>query len=149
MTPPRLDPLSVQAKLALADRLLTDLDGVGAVDAERLERDRLLRHAVERILTQLVDLAVSVNSHLAAARLGAGPSSYRESFQLAAETGAVPAELAARLLASVGLRNVLVHEYAAVDLALVARAVELARTDYRSYVVSVARWLTDAGQDAG
>ena len=48
---------------------------------------------------------------------------------------------AARLAPSAGLRNVLVHEYAQVDLALVARGVELARQDYRSCVREVARSL--------
>lgn len=47
-------------------------------------------------------------------------------------------ELAARLMPSVGLRNVLVHEYAVVDLALVAAGVQLARTDYRAYVREIA-----------
>lgn len=147
MTPPALDAASVQAKLVLLDRLLADLDGAGEVSARRLEDDRFLRHGVERILTQLVDLAVSVNGHVAAARLGRGPSSYRESFALAADTGALTSDLAARLLPSVGLRNVLTHEYATVDLELVAAAVEPARTDYRAYVVSVARWLRDSGQE--
>ena len=52
-----------------------------------------------------------------------------------------PQDLAERLAPSAGLRNVLVHEYAQVDLALVARGVELARTDYRAYVREVARGL--------
>ncbi len=53
----------------------------------------------------------------------------------------MPQELAQRLAPSAGLRNVLVHEYAQVDLALVARGVELARSDSRAYVREVARAL--------
>ena len=65
----------------------------------------MTRHAVERILTQLVDLAVSVNGHVAAARLGRGPATYPESFRLAAEAGLLDAQLADQLAPSSGLRN--------------------------------------------
>lgn len=141
MTPPALDAAAVHAKLRSMRLLLDDLDGIGAVDAGALERDRMLRHAVERVLTQLVELAAAINSHVAAAAVGRGAATYRESFDLAVEAGALPADLAARLLPSVGLRNVLVHEYAEIDLALVARGVERARDDFRSYVRAVARFL--------
>ena len=143
MTPPLLDSAAVQAKLVLMVALLDDLDGVGPVDAAVLQRDRMLRHAVERVLTQLVDLAVSVNGHVAVAGGLAAPATYRASFAAAAATGALPAALAERLAPSAGLRNVLVHEYAAVDLGLVVRGVELARTDYRSCVRAVAGFLAE------
>jgi uncharacterized protein YutE (UPF0331/DUF86 family) len=123
--------------------LLDDLDAVGPVDAARLTEERMLRHAVERILTQLVELAAAVNGHIAVGRLGRAAATYRESFALAADAGALPEDLAERLAPSAGLRNVLVHEYAQVDLALVARGIELARRDYRSYVREVARFLPD------
>lgn len=139
MTPPVLDGALVHAKLRAMRELLDDLDATGPVDAARLTGDRMLKHAVERILTQLVELAVAVNGHVAVARLGRGATTYRESFLLAAQAGAVPQDLAERLAPSAGLRNVLVHEYAQVDLALVAQGVELARQDYRAYVTAVAR----------
>jgi uncharacterized protein YutE (UPF0331/DUF86 family) len=141
VTPPALDTALVHAKLRAMRELLDDLDAAGPVDTARLTGDRMLRHAVERILTQLVELAAAINGHLAVGRLGRGATTYRESFTLAAQAGVVPEDLAARLAPSAGLRNVLVHEYAQVDLALVARGVELARTDYRAYVREVARRL--------
>ncbi len=66
---------------------------------------------------------------------------YSGSFLMAARAGVLSQQLAEELAPSAGLRDVLVHEYAQVDLALVARGVELARSDYRSYVREVARSL--------
>ena len=63
MTPRPLEPAVVQARLRLMKDLLDDLASAGDVDADRLRSDRLLLRAVERILTQLVDLAVSVTAH--------------------------------------------------------------------------------------
>ena len=127
-------------RLGLMRELLADLDSVGEVDALRLRDDRLTRHAVERILTQLVDLAVSINSHVAVSA-GKTPSSYRESFHAAAAAGLINVDLAQRLAPSAGLRNVLTHDYVNIDLGLVAGAVTAARRDYGEYVTAVARTL--------
>ena len=65
-----LDRDTVVVRLGLMNDLLGDLESVGSVDAVRLRSDRMARHAVERILTQLVEFAVSINSHIAAAVSG-------------------------------------------------------------------------------
>lgn len=141
MTPRSVDADVVLMKLKLMQALLDDLETVPPVTAELLHDERMLRHGVERILTQLVELAAGINSHLAAARLGRGAASYVESFALAVRAGALTQELADRLAPSAGLRNVLVHEYVTVDLAQVAAGVPLALRDYRLYIRAVAESL--------
>jgi len=107
VTPSELDADVVQARLMAMRDLLTDLESVGSVTAADLHRDRILRHAVERILGQLVDLAAAINSHIAATTLDKAPADYRSSFDAAESAGIVPADLCQRLRRSVGLRNVL------------------------------------------
>lgn len=144
MTPAPVDHGMIAGKLRLMRGLLDDLEAVGEITADRLVQDRMLRHAVERVLTQLVDLAVSVNSHIASARLGRAPASYRESFGLAAQAGVIDTELAARLAPAAGLRNILVYEYTEVDLAQVAAAVPPALRDFSAYVAEVARAVSES-----
>lgn len=141
MTPSELDAAVVQARLRLMRDLLADLESIGSVTAADLHRDRILRHAVERILGQLVELAASINSHIAATTLDQAPADYRSSFDAAESVGVVPTELCQRLRRSVGLRNVLAHEYVRIDLGLVADAVPAAAQDYGDYVRLLARWL--------
>lgn len=141
MTPREFDGEVVQARLHLIEQLLDDLDAAGEVTAEKLTQDRMLRHAVERILSQVVDLAVSVNGHVAATMLRESPKDYRSSFGLAATAGVIDPGLADRLLPSVGMRNVLAHEYVDVDLDMVAAATRSASADYRAYVRSASAWL--------
>lgn len=121
--------------------LLERLHDVGPVDGARLAAEPLTALAVERILTLLVDLAFSCNSHVSVGRLARAPQTYAESFDLAAETGMLDRALAATLRPSAGLRNVLVHEYVTIDRERVAAAVPLALQDYREYVRQVARFL--------
>ena len=143
MSPRRLDPSVVHARLAMMRELLDDLSTVG--DPPDLHADRMIRHGVERILTQLVELAASVNEHVVGAQLARVATSYRQSFELAAECGLIDAELRDDILPSVGLRNILVHEYLEVDLRRVEIAVPLARRVYRRYVEQSAAYVARLG----
>lgn len=138
MTPPALDWRALQAKLRRIQDLLDQLRDIGPLDDGRLAAEPLTALAVERILTLLVDLAFACNSHVAVAQLGRAPDSYADSFDLAARTGMVTAPLARALRPSAGLRNVLVHEYVAVDRAVVVAAVPVALEQYGQYVRQVA-----------
>jgi uncharacterized protein YutE (UPF0331/DUF86 family) len=145
MTPRRLDPSIVQARLSVMRRLLDDLAGVGAAGQPPLAENRMLRYGIERILTQLVELAAAINEHVVGARLQRVATSYRESFELAEECGLIDKQLRDDLLPSVGMRNVLMHEYLEIDLRKVAVAVPLALSCYRRYVQQAAEFVSRAG----
>lgn len=143
MTPKDLSARTILARLTLMRELLDDLDMVGTPSAGDLQDDRLRRRALERILTQLVDLASDINQHAASTLSGDLASDYRETFDAAARLGMIPTSLAEKLKPSVGMRNALVHEYVTIDLDLVASAVPVARDQYGSYVRHVAQWLSE------
>ena len=90
MTPRVFQPQVVQAKLRLLQRLLQELEDLGQMTRDRPEAEPVVRLALERLLTQLVDVAVSVNTHVATAILSRAPASYHESFVLAAQSGVIP-----------------------------------------------------------
>lgn len=138
MTPPPLDIDACGEKLALLQDLLADLDRHSAPSGDDLRRDRDLRHVIERILTQLVDVAVGLNGMLLSTAAARRPTGYRDSFVLLGTTGLLPPELAQRLAPAAGMRNLLTHEYGSIDLDVVAGAVPIARRDFGAYVEVVA-----------
>lgn len=146
MTPREIDWRSVRAKLRRIRELLDQLVDLGPIDSAQLSAEPLTALALERILTLLVDLAFASNSHVAVGLLGRAPDTYAESFILAAEAGMIDTELATAPRPSVGMRNVLVHNYLAVDHNRVAVAVPIAVEQYGAYVRHVAAFLqTRAG----
>lgn len=147
MTPRRLDPAVIQERLREIQLLLADLVEVGEVDAERLRRERPTRHVVERVLSQIVELAGSINTHIVASLLGRSPASYADSFDEVARAGVLEWDLAAALRPSTGMRNVLVHDYLEVDHGKVSAAIPLALEQYGQYVRHVARWLRNHTAD--
>jgi uncharacterized protein YutE (UPF0331/DUF86 family) len=133
---------TVQRRLIAIRERLDELQQVGDVSADRLRADWLVRAAVERVLTQLVELAAQINTHIVTASGKVPPAEYRESFTAAAKLGALPADLAARIAPSAGLRNILVHQYLDADLDIVAASMRQAIADYSAYVREVATWLS-------
>ncbi|HEX2290061.1 MAG TPA: HepT-like ribonuclease domain-containing protein, partial [Pseudonocardiaceae bacterium] len=102
MTPRRLDPPVILKRLREIQLLLAGLVEIGEVDAERLRRERSTRHVVERVLSQIVELAGSINTHIVAALLGRSPESYADSFDEVARAGVLEWDLAAALRPSAG-----------------------------------------------
>lgn len=142
MTPRELSVSTVTAKLQHIVDLLDALDQIAARPAEEISGDPVLRLAIERVLTQLVELAASINAHMGAA-LGQvkATSTYRKSFGALGALGVLPEDLAARLADSAGMRNILVHNYADIDWPRVVTSIPMFRLDYRDYVQHVSRWL--------
>lgn len=150
MTPAReLDPDLVQQKLERMQRALAGLRRQQPVTAERLEADDDYAAIVERYLTQLVDLAVAVNAHIAATTGEAVPGDYQHTFDAAAGAGAIDDELARELRPSVGLRNVLIHAYEATDFDVVARAADEGAKHYEAYVGQVSAFAVRARETGG
>jgi len=128
-----LDPDVVRQRLAHIEELVAHLARHKDVTADELGSDIDLRHSALWILTQLVAVAASVNGHISAACLGRAAATYREGFALAADAGAVSAELLPSLFAAAGMRNVLVHEYGDIDLSRVAEAIPPAVTTFAAH----------------
>lgn len=120
--------------------LLDHLESLSIVDEQDLATIGV-RLQVERALTQIVNLAAEVNTHVAVMRLRRPPEDYRQGFDRMVEAGWLQRRTADGLKPSVGLRNVLTHEYTDINLAMVAAAVPMALTDYRAYVSEVAQAL--------
>lgn len=149
MTPRAPRPEVVQHRLRQMSDILDYLSELGDLTGAELEANTERRLAVERGLTQLVELAVKINSSVVTANRGLPPPDYHRSFTMAGEVGLVPGELGARLAPSAGLRNRLVHEYDTIDYGQVASAVRSAAVDYRQYVRAVAAYLRQQTADEG
>ena len=149
MTPPAPDPDVIGARLRLLRETLDDLAQLRGADAERLAAEHLTRAAAERLMQVAIDLAIDINGHLAVGLLGRAPATGRESFLLLAEGGVVDQATAERLAPSAGLRNVLVHRYTDIDLAVVAGAIARVLDDFAAYVTGVAGFLGRASGPGG
>ena len=130
------DGRAIRARLRRIRELLTWLADLGPIDPPRMFDEPAIALAVERILTLLVDLALACNTEVARA-----PTTYEESFDLAAQAGMITPALAAQLRPSAAMRNTLVHHCLDVDQAQVAMAVPRVPAQYGDYVAQVAAFV--------
>lgn len=143
MSPRDLSVDSITSRLALLRELLGALELIGEPTAAELRSDVVRRLALERLLTQLVDTAVSINHHVVTTVGSSLPTDKRSTFDEAARVGLISNELSGQLKPGVGMRNVLTHEYLSVDLDMVSAAAPAAAAQYAEYVRQVARWVRD------
>ncbi|MEE9278985.1 MAG: DUF86 domain-containing protein [Myxococcota bacterium] len=134
------DPELVAKKLALVETLIRELRELA--DPARIANDVREERFVEHTLQLAIQAALDAASHIVSDdRLGE-PKSNRELFDLLERDGWLDAPLCARLRDMAGFRNVLVHGYQDVDVAIVRDVVEHRLDDLLGFVEAVRRRLT-------
>ena len=93
------------------------------------------------LLQLLVDTAVDINAHFIVELTGTPPQDYYDSFIKVAQAGVLSVTLALSLAQSTGLRNRLVHQYEAIDHAIVHSAIAEAITQYTEYCRHITTFL--------
>jgi len=131
---------------ALVEKKLAAI--VSAVsDLRRLARLEVLRHDVreERFIAHTLQLAVQaaldVASHVVSDEALGEPQTNRQLFELLARGGWLDAEMADQLSRMAGFRNILVHGYGDIDLAVVEDIVRNRLDDLLRFVDVIARRL--------
>lgn len=112
-----------------------------AVTQDALERDRQLRWAVERGLQVAAEALFDTGAHILAAEFQETVDEYREIPGRLLGRGVISAATADRLKGLAGFRNVLVHDYAEVDLGRVVAGVDRLG-DFDAFVADVAAFLS-------
>lgn len=138
-----VDPESVTDRLARLAQLLAALERTRAQGLDAYLADADVRAAAERRLQLAIQVCIDIGAHLVS-ELDVEPASdYAGVFNSLASAGVIDAELAARLARATGQRNLLVHDYLAVDDRLVFAS--LARLDDLRSFAAAAQRLLDAG----
>ena len=134
----------VARRLRELDRRVAALQSiVAAHDRAAYGTDFALQAQVERHLQLAVQCAIDTATHIAAQDTAAVPEDYGDTFVILAREGVLDGELADRLRAAAGLRNVLVHGYVAIDHDLVWGS--LARLDdLRRFAAAVVAYVDAA-----
>lgn len=110
-------------------------------DPEKIASDVREERFVVHTLQLAIQSALDVAFHLLSDEGWGEPHSNREGFAILARKGVLEAPLADTLARMVGFRNVIVHGYEVVDLAIVRDVVEHRLGDLEAFAAVVDRWL--------
>jgi uncharacterized protein YutE (UPF0331/DUF86 family) len=84
-------------------------------------------------LQRAIEAAIDIAMHLCAVFKFGVPQSSREAFDLLEEKKVVSKELAKRLKAMVGFRNIAVHDYQAINLEILKNIIEKDLSDFLEF----------------
>jgi uncharacterized protein YutE (UPF0331/DUF86 family) len=125
----------LRKKLTIIEGLVSELRNIARID--RLEEDVRERRFVERSLQLAVQAAIDVALHVIADQRMGEPETNRAAFGLLHRHGWIRDEQLTGLQRMAGFRNVLVHGYAEVDLAIVRRIAERHLGDLLDFVAVI------------
>jgi uncharacterized protein YutE (UPF0331/DUF86 family) len=110
-----VDPVVVRRRLRALERYLRVLRQLRARGRDAFVNDEVVQDRVERNAELLAQSCADIALHIVSATGAAAPESYGDAIRSAAPIVGLPAELADRLVAATGLRNLLVHMYLDID----------------------------------
>ena len=134
----------VRKKLAVIIDNLKALEPIKGMSMADYIEDIYKRKAAERLLQELIEAAIDINTHIIVQIGNPAPDDYYESFIKLGELKVLGDGLAEKLAPSAGLRNRLVHEYDLLEHSLVLNAVKMAEELYPEYVKKVENYLSRA-----
>lgn len=132
----------VRRKLAIIVENLKTLEPIKNMTLEQYASDVYKRKATERLLQELIEAAIDINTHIIVQAHNTIVDDYYESFIKMGDLKVIPVELAKELAPSAGLRDVLVHEYDALNNSIVLEAVKVAGNIYPQYINSVENFIS-------
>ncbi len=131
----------IRRKMAVIIENLKALDAVKDTALEQYNNDIYRRKATERLLQELIEAAIDINTHMIVQSGSRVPDDYYESFVRAGQLKMISEDLAMKLAPSAGLRNRLVHEYDALENSIVLQAVSMATELYPQYIKAIEDYL--------
>ena len=122
-------------KLAFIETCVRELRELARVDL--IERDLREERFVEHTLQLAIQSALDAASHIVSDERLGEPERNRELFELLARAGIIRADLLPSLEGMAGFRNLLVHGYERVDLAIVRDVLERRLVDLEAFVAAI------------
>jgi uncharacterized protein YutE (UPF0331/DUF86 family) len=128
------------AKLSELDDRITRVRAHLPSSAEALNHDRDALDLIAFNLMLAVQVCVDLAGHLIADQGWPTARTLAEGFSTLNQRGVIDAPTAASLRSAVGLRNVVAHGYAGVDVERVYKAAKDGLVDLESFAQQIARW---------
>jgi uncharacterized protein YutE (UPF0331/DUF86 family) len=117
------------------------LEELRTTSREDLASDFKLRGAVERYLQVSIECIVNIGNEIIPSLKLQRSERYRDIPYILAEAKILPKTFAETIASMIGLRNLLVHDYASIDLDLVYEFLQTKLPNFEAFTKHIAKWL--------
>lgn len=134
---PLLNKDLLKIKLMELQQYLTELEPLITLDFKTYQSDYIKRHATEKLIELIVEIASDINRHFIEAYGREPASTYFDTFEEMGEIGILPKAIVSKLASTTGLRNRLVHRYEKIDHKAVHQTLNSFLRNYTQYFVLI------------
>lgn len=128
-------------KLAQLDQYVSEVSEYRDITVARYRADWKTQRIIERTLQLAIEVCVDIANHVIADRGLRIPRTYAEAFEVLAGAGLLDAALREAMVRMTHFRNVIVHQYAEVDPAIVVRILREHLDDFARFRNAVLAWV--------
>lgn len=132
-----MDKLILQEKLEALRNCIRRIEARRTATVNELRDDADRQDIIALNLTRAVQLCVDIATFLIADSNEPAPQTMGQAFESLAHLGIVTDSLAARMKAAVGFRNIAVHNYRAIDWAIVFAITHQGLDDFKSFARAI------------
>ena len=132
-----VDEHLIRERLRLLVEYIEDLQDVQGVSLAEFQENKVLRRFIERTLQLAIEACLDIGSHIIAAEGYREPQYNRDVVEILSEHGWLSQDVKNNLVGMVGFRNILVHDYAAIDPVIVFGVLERRLEDLESFARAI------------
>jgi uncharacterized protein YutE (UPF0331/DUF86 family) len=138
---PRVEEEIIKAKLAKMRQYLRYLEELRKASLEEFKRDFRLSGSAERYLQVAIESVIDIGNEIISSLQLRRPERYRDIPYILSEAEIIPRGFADSVASMISFRNLLVHDYASIDLDLVYSFLQTRLIDFESFLKHIVSWL--------
>lgn len=127
-------------KLKELEKYIKNLQKHEGVDKSELENNLDKMWAIERGLQLSIQVILDLGNHIISDE-GISVENYSEIFNELAKLNIIPVDYAARIKGMAGFRNILVHEYAEVDLDIILEVLNNNLDEFKKFATYIGNYI--------
>ncbi|MBI2354473.1 MAG: DUF86 domain-containing protein [Deltaproteobacteria bacterium] len=137
-----VDKALILRKLASLSDYLKQVAEFSSITVEEYRSDWKVQRIVERTLQMMIETCADVAGHVIADDGLRTPETYADTFRVLGESGILTVEQTTVMEKMAKFRNIVVHQYEAVDAEIVVLVLRRHLDDFQQFSDAVARHLT-------
>ena len=131
----------IKEKLSKLREYLGYLSTLKETPLEIFAADFKARGAAERYMHMAIETVIDIGNEIISALQLRRPERYKDIPHILAEAGVIPSDFADEIAKMIGFRNLLVHDYAAIDRALEHEFLQTRLVDFKKFMKYITEWL--------
>jgi uncharacterized protein YutE (UPF0331/DUF86 family) len=137
-----IDETMITTKLSKLRQYIKYLNDIKKISLNDFKRDFMIIGAAERYLHVSIECIIDIGNEIISQLQLRRPERYRDIPSILAEAGIIPENFEGVMASMMGFRNLLVHDYASIDLDLVYEFLQTRISDFENFSRHIAEWLS-------